>query len=66
VGKGPKARAHGTTRQRDSAFIEEALFFPFAPHEDFNRRLLAGLRDEPGASEQMGEGGWEPPVHPDA
>ena len=48
------------------AFIEEALFFPFAPHDDLIDACARVYDMSPVAPSQWERGEWEAPVYPDA
>jgi hypothetical protein len=47
------------------AFIEEALFFPFGPHDDLID-ACARVYDMKPVAPIPWERAWQPPVHPDA
>jgi hypothetical protein len=48
------------------AFIEEALFFPFAPHDDLIDACARIYDMKPVAPQRWERAAWEAPVHPDA
>jgi hypothetical protein len=48
------------------AFIEEALFFPFAPHDDLIDAVSRIYDMEPAAAETYEQLNYAPPAHPDA
>jgi hypothetical protein len=48
------------------AFIEEALFFPFAPHDDLIDACARVYDMKPVAPSAWERGEWVAPVHPDA
>jgi hypothetical protein len=47
-------------------FIEEVLFFPFAPHDDLIDGCSRIYDMQPAAASKWERAEWEPPVHPDA
>jgi hypothetical protein len=48
------------------AFIEEVLFFPFAPHDDLIDACARIYDMKPVAPSAWERPAWQPPVHPDA
>jgi hypothetical protein len=48
------------------AFIEEALFFPFGPHDDLIDACARIYDMKPVAPQRWERAEWEAPVHPDA
>ena len=48
------------------AFIDEALFFPFAPHDDLLDACARIYDRQPAPASKWERTEWEPPVYPDA
>ena len=48
------------------AFIEEAQFFPFAPHDDLIDACARIYDMNPVPAQRWERAAWEAPVHPDA
>jgi hypothetical protein len=52
--------------RRDPRFIEEALLFSFAPHDDLTDACSRVYDMSPVVPSRWERGEWEPPAHPNA